>query len=161
MPLRSCWQAPARSSQRLGQVAGAQLWPASQTSIHRPSTHGSSQWNFCDGRALIARRANHPLVCPAPVAKIFLFSATPNHLYNSRYPVPTRGALRGRHGRRERDAVDAVASGARSACGRMMLQRTAKSCGPDAPTLVSSWRSNPSMTVANKPGHRGEHEGSR
>ncbi len=55
--------------------------------------------------------------------------------------------------------MDAVASGARRARGRMMLQRTAKSCGPDAPTLVSSWRSNPSMTVANKPGHRGEHEG--
>jgi len=28
--------------------------------------------------------------------------------------------------------MDAVASCARSACGRMMLQRTAKSCGPDA-----------------------------
>ncbi len=27
------------------------------------------------------------------------------------------------------------------ACGREMLQRTAKSCGPDAPTLASSWRS--------------------
>ena len=27
-------------------------------------------------------------------------------------PVPTRGALRGRHGRRARDAVDARASGA-------------------------------------------------
>jgi hypothetical protein len=40
-----------------------------------------------------------------------------------------------------------------------MLQRTAKSCGPDAPTLVSSWRSNPSMTVANKPGHRGSTKG--
>jgi hypothetical protein len=35
--------------------------------------------------------------------------------------------------------------------GQMMQLRTAKSCGPDAPTLVSSWRSNPPMTVTNKP----------
>src|SRR6266852_1494980 len=53
-----------------------------------------------------------------------------------------------------------------------MLLRTAKSCGPDTPTLVSSSRScvgptglrqnlNPQMTVAKEPGHRGEHEISR
>ena len=54
-----------------------------------------------------------------------------------------------------RDAVDAAAfcarrdcrAGWRKACerstasGREMLQRTAKSCGPDAPTLASSLRS--------------------
>jgi hypothetical protein len=35
--------------------------------------------------------------------------------------------------------------------------RTAKSCGPDAPTLASSWRKAfPPMMVANKPGHQGE-----
>jgi hypothetical protein len=49
--------------------------------------------------------------CPAPLRKIFRFSADPNHFYNSRRLVPTRGALRGRHGRWERDAVDAAASG--------------------------------------------------
>ena len=36
-----------------------------------------------------------------------------------------------------RDAVDAD-----SAARRTALKRTAKSCGPDAPTLVSSWRVN-------------------
>src|SRR5712672_3319666 len=46
-----------------------------------------------------------------------------------------------------------------------MLQRTAKSCGPDAPTLASSSRSRvgptgldktyPLMTVAKEPDHRG------
>ncbi len=41
------------------------------------------------------------------------------------------------------------------------LKRTAKSCGPDTPTLVSSWRLGALMTVARKPGHRGEHEGNR
>jgi hypothetical protein len=50
--------------------------------------------------------------------------------------------------------------------GREMLQRTAKSCGPDAPTLASSFAEEKSAqpgadipysraTVANKPGHRG------
>jgi len=55
-----------------------------------------------------------------------------------------------------RDAVDAD-----SAFDEWRVRRTAKSCGPDAPTLVSSWRSNSLTTVANKPGHRGEHEGNR
>src|SRR5258706_2112833 len=52
------------------------------------------------------------------------------------------------------------------------LSRTAKSCGPDAPTLASSSRRhvgptgrrqnlNPRTTVAREPGHRGEHEISR
>jgi len=39
---------------------------------------------------------------------------------------------------------------------RALTSRTEKSCGPDAPTLASSWRKTiPLMTVANKPGHRG------
>jgi hypothetical protein len=46
-----------------------------------------------------------------------------------------RGAYRDRHGRWARDAVDA--------CGAQdegVAKRTAKSCGPDIPTLISSWR---------------------
>ena len=35
--------------------------------------------------------------------------------------------------------------------------RTAKPCGPDAPTLASSSRNYPQATVAKEPGHRGEH----
>ena len=53
-----------------------------------------------------------------------------------------------------------------------MLLRTAKSCGPDAPTLASSSRmfesaqpgldkTYPLTTVAKEPGHRGELEGNR
>ena len=38
------------------------------------------------------------------------------------------------------DAVDATASGARRRAGRKRLLRTAKPCGPDAPTLASSSR---------------------
>jgi hypothetical protein len=43
----------------------------------------------------------------------------------------------------------------------MALIRTAKSCGPDASTLASSWRSDLLATVTIKPDHRGEHEVSR
>jgi hypothetical protein len=41
--------------------------------------------------------------------------------------------------------------------------RTAKSCGPDAPMLASSFRGaiSAKATVAKEPGHRGEHEGNR
>ena len=45
--------------------------------------------------------------------------------------------------------------------GRMTHSRTAKSCGPGAPTLVSSLQGDLQATVARKPGHRGEHEGNR
>src|ERR1700731_4346823 len=73
---------------------------------------------------------------------------------NSRHPTPPEGriAIVTDAGW---DAVDAAASCARrdrragsyvpvsdhQASGREMLQRTAKSCGPDTPTLVSSLRS--------------------
>src|SRR5258707_3403231 len=43
----------------------------------------------------------------------------------------------------------------------MMLKRTAKSCGSDAPGLASSLREEAQATVATKPGHRGEREVSR
>jgi hypothetical protein len=43
----------------------------------------------------------------------------------------------------------------------MKLWRTAKSCGPDTPTLVSSLLDDQQATVAKEPGHRGEHEISR
>src|SRR5712675_1183505 len=43
----------------------------------------------------------------------------------------------------------------------MMLKRTAKSCGSDAPMLASSLREDARATVSNKPGHRGEREVSR
>src|SRR5450432_2346667 len=57
------------------------------------------------------------------------------------------------------------------ASGREMLQRTAKSCGPDAPTLASSLRSGLGPTGrrqtifagdgGKQPGHRGEYDISR
>src|SRR5712672_4656264 len=43
----------------------------------------------------------------------------------------------------------------------MMLMRTVKLCGSDAPMLASSLREGAQATVSNKPGHRGEREVSR
>jgi hypothetical protein len=59
--------------------------------------------------------------------------------------------LRDRHERRVRDAMDASGATDEGAC-----LRTAKSCGPDAPTLASSLagRNSREMTVARKPGDR-------
>ena len=74
---------------------------------------------------------------PRPVVfeKIFRFAADPNQIYIPGRPTPHRGAFRDRHGRRVRDAVDASGASDEGKC-----LRTAKSCGPDTPTLVSSVR---------------------
>jgi hypothetical protein len=71
------------------------------------------------------------------------------------YPAPLRGAFRERHGRR--GGMRRTQRRAR----RAMLLRTAKSCGPDISTLVSSLRSFPQATVAKEPDRRGEREVSR
>jgi hypothetical protein len=59
--------------------------------------------------------------------------------------------------------VGAGCSGRNGARRRTALMRTVKSCGPDAPTLASSSQAEHPLgaTVANQPGHRGEHEGTR
>src|SRR6478672_4623655 len=88
----------------------------------------------------------------------FRLPADPNHFYIPHCPDPQRGRFANRHGRWVGDAVDAAASGERKRAGRMMLQRTAKSCRSDAPMLASSLREEAQATVSNKPGHRGEHE---
>jgi hypothetical protein len=46
----------------------------------------------------------------------------------------TTGAFRDRHERRAGDAMDAG-----GAADESVILRTEKSCGPDAPTLASSW----------------------
>jgi len=48
-------------------------------------------------------------------------------------PAATRGALRDRHGRWKRDAMDAAC------CRTNNMARTAKSCGPGAPRLALSF----------------------
>jgi hypothetical protein len=91
----------------------------------------------------------------SPVCKnISVFPNPKSELYDS-HPVPHRGAFRDRHGRwcGMRWTRAALLTRARP-------QRTAKSCGPDAPTLASSFAGSFSReaTVAKEPGHRGEHE---
>ena len=80
----------------------------------RSSHHGPNICLYVPGRGF-ARRANQSFGCPAPARKIFRLTRRANQLYNSRRLVPTRGALRGRHGRWARDAMDAAASGLRIA----------------------------------------------
>jgi hypothetical protein len=92
-----------------------------------------------------------PKVCPAPFAKIFRFPRRANHLYRFAPSHPTRGAYHDRHETRggvrwtrQRFARDGIAGRVErlvsdhQASGRGMLQRTAKSCGPDASTPASS-----------------------
>jgi hypothetical protein len=71
--------------------------------------------------------------CPVPFAKIFGFAADPNQQYIAHRPVPQRGA-RAIVTDAGRDAVDI--DGAED---DRRLRWTAKSCGPDAPTLASSF----------------------
>src|ERR1700743_2331080 len=70
---------------------------------------------------------------PALSAKISRFPFDPNHRLISRHPVPDRGTFRDRHGRRVWDAVDAAMRKTKRAGSR-----TAKPCGPGAPTLALS-----------------------
>jgi len=84
----------------------------------------------------------NPSVLPLP----------PNQPQISRCPVLTKGRFA---------IVTNVGSGMRwtRQCRKTSdTTRTAKSCGPDAPTLASRSWSNPRATVAKEPGHRGEHE---
>jgi hypothetical protein len=57
----------------------------------------------------VARRANRPLACPAPFAKIFPLPFEANHLLISGIPAQHKGAFRDRHERRAGDAMDADA----------------------------------------------------
>jgi hypothetical protein len=77
-------------------------------------------------------------------------------MYISLRPASIRGAARDRHER------GAGCGGRFGAFDEWRIRRTAKSCGPDAPTLASSLvEAIREATVANKPGHRGEYEGNR
>jgi hypothetical protein len=99
------------------------------------------------------------LVDPAssPFCKNILLRSSPKSLLKLAPSCPAEGRL-------------AIVTNVGAGCGgrgcaldEWRLRRTAKSCGPDAPTLASSSReaSFSGATVANKPGHRGEREGNR
>src|SRR5665647_2642139 len=71
-------------------------------------------------------------LCPSPSAKIFRLTRRANHLYGSARLIRMRGGSRSSRTLRW-DAVDAIARDRRA-----RARRTAKPCGPDAPTLASS-----------------------
>jgi len=74
-------------------------------------------------------------LCPSCQSAAFgVLDPSPKSPATSRASRPARGAYRDRHGRWARDAVDALATR-----DERCVRRTAKSCGPDAPTLVSSF----------------------
>src|SRR6185437_1475015 len=73
------------------------------------------------------------LGCPVPFEKIFRLRRRANHSYNFARLARERDVGH-RHERWAR-------CGGREWCTRRMRQTwTAKSCGPDIPTLISSWR---------------------
>ena len=108
-------------------------------------------WRDCSTRQALQRRARrHDFLqrlqgdLPRPVssAKRFLFSITPNQIYNRAVPARKRGVSRSSR-TLGWDAVDAAASSRvsiagraerpvsdRPARGRTALKRTAKPCGP-------------------------------
>ena len=105
-------------------------------------------------------------VLSSPLCKNISFRRLVETVLLIRHPVPIEGrfAIVTNAGR---DAVDVSGAFDESVC-----LRTAKSCGPDAPTLASSWRvamsaltgltrRDPLAMVTNKPGHQGEREGNR
>src|SRR4051794_37899059 len=111
-----------------------------------------------DARSVQFAEANQAdLGRPVLLRKTNRFACRANHLYNLALSRPDkRGVSRSsrtrdgmRWTRRHRKTNDAGL-------------RTAKSCGPDAPTLASSLAETiREATVAKEPGHRGEHEVSR
>ena len=73
--------------------------------------------------------------CPVLREKINRFAFCPNHIHKPRRPVPLN------------EGRFAIVTDVGAGCGgrfgafdEWRVRRTAKSCGPDAPTLASSWR---------------------
>ena len=93
-----------------------------------------------DGPTLIARKMRNlktihaDATCPVLLRKINRFTPCPNQIHKRRRPAPLRGAFRDRHGRWAKGC-----GGRLGAFDEWRVRRTAKSCGPDAPTLASSF----------------------
>ena len=109
-----------------------------------------------DGQITLCHSPSNYGVSSPHAKNILLSPSGKSSLRSSRRPAPHEGrfAIVTNAGR---DAMDAD-----GAIDERRLRRTAKSCGPDTPTLVSSRRKMiPPATVAKEPGHRGERGGNR
>jgi hypothetical protein len=92
-----------------------------------------------------AERNQADLGCPAVLLKIFRFAITPNQQHAPHRPASARRAY-----------ASSRWCQARNARRRMMLSRTAKSCGPGAPMLALRFAGySRETTVAKESGHRG------
>jgi hypothetical protein len=141
-----CWSGVHRA----WRLNGSRLCGAARRALHRVrDTRGNCSSRSC-GDLPVGRFVDRAV--QSPLQKYFCFR-TPQITSRSFGVPPHRGAYRDRHGRgvrmrwtRQRFARDGIAGRVDEACerstasGRGMLQRTAKSCGPDAPTLASSSR---------------------
>jgi hypothetical protein len=104
----------------------------------RTSRHDVKAMSECPTRrsanALLGSAGKSANQCRVPYAKIFWCSFNPNHFYIYRHPASQEGRI-------------AIVTDV--GCGMQWTQaapktkalgsRTVKSCGPDAPTLASSW----------------------
>src|ERR1700688_3795790 len=110
------------------------------------------------------RTTESGLICPSgllrenlssPFCKNILIFRRPKSVVCLLPSCPTQRGGSRRHGR------GAGCGGRGGALDGRCLQRTAKTGGPDTPTLVSSWRINPRNDGGKKADHRGEHGISR
>jgi hypothetical protein len=95
-----------------------------------------------DLRKILRRKTNFAsgfnLIWPVqPLREKYSASVFQKTMIVSAHPASTRGAYRDRHGRWKRDAV-AVRMFSAFCAPTTASWRTAKSCGPDPPTLGSS-----------------------
>jgi len=108
-------------------------------------------------RAHCARRANHRHICPAPFAKIILFSFCANHFHSRAIPSRKRGVSRSSR-TLVRDAVDV---------GGALTNAPARGRRSRVVLTPRRWRQVLERLTFlrddgdNKPGHRGEHGISR
>ena len=132
--------AQKRTSAGYSKFMDSRLW-------HGGEGMPSARWNVHKRADDFARRANLP--------QSGSLISTPNQKQIARIPSHIEGRIA-----IVTDAGwDAMDAGGASDEGAGL--RTAKSCGPDASTLASSWRSDPLTTVTTKPDHRGERGGNR
>src|SRR6185437_2941682 len=146
-------------------VDSSERFPRRSEKIH---DWQSAHWDTLAGGRLRPTRpsvgqitSSNQKSCQVSSAKIFLFRFSEIHDYPLRYPASTGGAYRDRHGRRKWDAVDARRLSAHVAPTKAS-SRTAKSCGPDSPTLGSSLRVTSSQAMETiEPGTPGRARSSR
>jgi transposase len=150
---------------------------------HGPYTtwHGNDDGIVVRARRKLLKRIN--VICPVQSHLQKYFTSPVGQIIStsSRHPTPPEGRIAivtdagcGCGGRGSVLRATGLQGGLRPVSDQQhaderCCSRTAKSCGPDAPTLASSSRScvgptglrqnlNPLMTVAREPGHRGEHD---